>query len=82
MVDRFDPCRDITIEFLNLAEAWINSSGECLVVARYMRAAGSKDYALCNDYGQFMCIVNRVSIGTEIEICRDRQLPLRGILTQ
>ena len=46
-MDRYDPERDVTPEFVERVAAWIARSGEVLVVLRYLRAAGSKDFALC-----------------------------------
>ena len=82
MGDRYDPSRDVTPDFLRRAAEWIERTGEVLVILRYLRAAGAKDYALCRSREALEEIVNQVSVGTDIEVLRDRQLPLRGIVTK
>jgi hypothetical protein len=82
MIDRYDPRREVTSAFIQRVAAWIALSGEVLVVLRYLRAAGRKDYALCRTREEFETIVRGVSIGTDIVVIRDPALPLRGVVTE
>ena len=82
MVDRYDPSRDITPDFLGRVAEWIERTGEVLVILRYLRAAGSKDFILCRSRSAFEDIVNRISVGTEVIVIRDPQLSLRGVVTE
>jgi len=65
---------------MDRVSGWIEKSGEVLVVLRYLRAAGAKDFALCRTSEDFESLVRFVAIGTDIEVFRDPQLPLRGIV--
>src|SRR5262245_9734628 len=80
--DRYSPEREVTPAFLARVAEWMEHSGEVLVVLRYLRAAGRKDFALCRTPEEFGEIVDRVPIGTDIEVFRDRQLPIRGRLDE
>jgi hypothetical protein len=74
--------RDVTPEYLERVANWISKSGEVLVVLRYLRAAGAKDFALCRSRQEFAAVVDYVSIGTDIEVFKEPQLPLRGPVTE
>lgn len=75
-----DHDRDITAEFLNHVRKWIDQRGEVLVVLRYLRMAGAKDFALCPSFADFDFIVDSAPLGTDIEVLRDAGLPVRGIV--
>jgi hypothetical protein len=80
--DRYDPEREVTAEFIARVADWIGASGEVLVILRYLRAAGSKDYAFCHTIQEFESLVDAAPIGTDIEAFRRPQLPIRGIVTE
>jgi hypothetical protein len=80
--DWFNPDRDVTPAFLRRVNEWIARQGEVLVVLRYLRAAGGRDFALCQGVDDFRAVVAAVPIGTDIEVFRDRQLPLRAAVTE
>ena len=79
-IDHYNPACDVTPACLERVAAWIRTNGEVLVVLRYLRAAGSKDFALCHTQEEFESLVNSAPRGTDINVFRDRQLPLRGIV--
>jgi hypothetical protein len=81
-MDRYNPARDVTSAFLERVSEWIQRSGEVLVILRYLRAAGAKDFALCRTRGDFERLVESVPTGTDIEVFRDPQLPLRGTVDE
>jgi hypothetical protein len=57
---------------------WLRDEGEVLAVARYSRAAGSRDYALFSDHGAFMRWLDGLPPDTDVLALRDYDLPLRG----
>jgi hypothetical protein len=81
-MDRYDPARDVTSIFLDRVAGWIQQSGEVLVVLRYLRAAGAKDFALCRTTADFELLVDSMPTGTDIEVFRDPQVPIRGIVDE
>ncbi|HEV3446917.1 MAG TPA: hypothetical protein VG099_19925 [Gemmataceae bacterium] len=81
-MDRYDPARGVTSAFLERVASWMQRSGEVLVILRYLRAAGAKDFALCRSRGDFEALVESLPTGTDIEVFRDHQLPLRGIVDE
>src|SRR4051794_5113225 len=80
-MDSYDPARDLSDEFADRVASWIGRTGEVLVVLRYLRAAGAKDFALCRSRAEFEKIIELVAPGTDIEVFRNPQLPIRGIVT-
>jgi hypothetical protein len=76
--DKYNPNRDITPKFIATVNSWIEASGEVVVILRYLRAAGAKDYALIDSPDRFQRLVEVCPTGTDIVVCRDAQLPLRG----
>src|SRR5690606_34701033 len=76
--DRYDPDRDITPKFLETVNSWIEASGEVLVILRYLRAAGARDFGLIDSADRFLRLVEVCPRGTDIIVCRDAPLPLRG----
>ncbi len=81
-MDRYDPSRDVTEQFISKVVNWIGEAGEVLIVLRYLRAAGAKDYALCRSEHEFRRIIELVRVGTDIVVFRRKQLPIRGICTE
>jgi hypothetical protein len=73
------PARDVTPTFLNRVTDWIERAGEVLVILRYLNS-GAKDFALCRTRSEFEDLVDSVPRGTDIEVLRDRQLPIRGVV--
>ncbi len=53
-----------------------------LVILRYLRLAGVKGFALCHTAVEFESLIESLPVGTDIEVFRDRQLPLRGRVDQ
>lgn len=81
-MDRYNSARDVTPAFLNRVAGWIQRSGEVLVVIRYLRAGGAKDFALCRTRESFEALVAAMPVGADIEVFRDPQLPLRGTVDE
>jgi hypothetical protein len=79
-MDPYNPARDVTPAFLERVAAWISETGEVLVILRYLRAAGAKAFALCRMRHEFESLVKAAPRGTDIEVFRDRQLSLRGVV--
>jgi hypothetical protein len=77
----YNPGRDITPQFVNIVARWLNASPELFAVLRYL-GSGSKDYAFIRDGDQFVRLIDACPDGTEIIVFRDRQLPLRGVVTK
>jgi hypothetical protein len=82
MPDKYDPTREITPAFIAQVSDWITASGEVLVILRYLRAAGSKDYVFCRSASDFQDLVTSLPVGTETIVFRNAQLPLRGICSE
>lgn len=78
--DRYNPDRDVSPAFLGRVASWLERSGEVLVILRYLRAAGRKDYALCRDASEFHDLVRSAPLGTDIEVFKEPQLPMRGVV--
>lgn len=81
-LDLYDPARDVNAAFLDRAASWIEQAGEVLVILRYLRAAGAKDYAICRNIAEFRDLVDAAPLGTDIEVFKDAQLPLRGVVDE
>lgn len=79
MASTFNPQRDITEVFKSRVADWIAAGGEVFVVLRYLRSAGSKDYAFCHSKDDFMRVIGSVPDGTDIIVFRNKQLPFRGL---
>lgn len=80
--DKYDPERDITPRFVETISGWLATSLELFVVLRYLRAAGAKDYAFIHNQDEFRQLIDACPTGTDIIVFRDRQLPIRGIVTE
>ncbi len=79
-IDRYNPARDVTPAFLERVSGWLQRSGEVLIILRYLRAAGAKDFALCRSLGDFEVLVQSLPAGTDIEVFREPQLRHRGVV--
>jgi hypothetical protein len=82
VADTYSPDRDITPDYLATVTRWIQSTGEVFVVMRYLRAAGCKDYAFVETSGAFHRLIELCPTGTDIIAFRDRQLTIRGHVTE
>jgi hypothetical protein len=76
--DSYKPERDISDDFRRTVAAWMRSAEELLVVLRYLRAGGAKDYAFISSEAEFDSLINVCPVGTDIVVFRDPQLPIRG----
>jgi len=45
---------------------------------RYLASAGNKGFAFCHTHQEFKRLVENAPLGTDIEVFRDLQLPIRG----
>ena len=78
--DPYKPERDVTPAYVSTVRNWIETTGEVLVIMRYLRAAGAKDYAIVTSAEEFHRLVDVCPIGTDIIVFRDRMLPMRGVV--
>jgi hypothetical protein len=67
-MDKYNPARDVTQAFLDRVAAWIQVSGEVLVVIRYLRAGGAKGFALSRSREDFEALVTAMPVGADIEV--------------
>jgi hypothetical protein len=82
VTDTYTPERDISDSFIETVMTWIRESGEVLVIMRYLRAAGAKDYGFARTEGDFLGLLDVLPVGTDIIVFRDKQLPLRGAVNE
>jgi len=82
MTEEYNPERDITPQYLETAREWIAATNEMFVVMLYIGMAGSKDYAFIKTFDEFLKLIENSSLGTEFVIFKDKQLPLRGTVTE
>jgi hypothetical protein len=75
-----NPGYEIPPELLGKVREWIDEQGEVLIILRYLRMAGAKDFALCRSIAEFESIVEDAPVGADIEVVRHAGLPLRGIV--
>jgi hypothetical protein len=68
-------------EFRRTAERWIAENGEILALIRYDRAAGSKDFEFFTSSPEFESSLDALSPRTSVIVFKERQLPLRGLVT-
>lgn len=73
-----DPRRDVTSNYLSTVDQWVASSGEVLVILRYLGMAGAKDYVFVRSSPAFRQVVESAPTGTDIIVFKEQQLPLRG----
>jgi hypothetical protein len=65
-------------EFLSTLQQWIAQQGEVLVMFRYSRAAGSKDFEFFDSVELLNSRLQNLPLSTSIIVFRESQLPLRG----
>jgi hypothetical protein len=65
---------------LGVLEEWLRSRAEILVLIRYSRAAGSKDFELFSSYDSLAARLARLPPSTSVIAFRERQLPVRGVV--
>jgi hypothetical protein len=67
-------------EFLGTLENWFRARTEILVLVRYSRAAGSKDFEFFSSFETLVTRLDQLPPSTSIIVFREPQLPLRGIV--
>jgi hypothetical protein len=67
-------------EFRARVDSWLSERGEILVLFRYTRAAGGKDFFFFKSSAAFREALGKASPGTSVITFRQRQLPLRGVV--
>ena len=65
--------------FLAQAQQWIASQSELLVLSRYSRAAGSRQYLLFRSADAFQRALQTLPPSTSVILLPDAEFPLRGI---
>ena|ERR1041385_1431177 len=68
--------------FLGLIESWLNAHGEIFVLFRYSHAAGNKDFEFFSSFTMFAERLLRLPPLTGVSVFRQRQLPIRGKITE
>lgn len=81
-MDKYDPARDFTPEFIARVSDWIEATGEVLVILRYLRAAGRRDYLFCRSADDFRLLSDSLPVGTETIVFQHPQLPFRGVCSE
>jgi hypothetical protein len=66
--------------FLRVLENWLRASAEILVLIRYSRAAGSKEFELFSSYESLAGRLCQLPPSTSVIAFREPQLPLRGVV--
>src|SRR5215467_2758944 len=66
--------------FLNTLESWLRSRPEILVLIRYSRAAGQKDFEFFSSFQALADRIRRLPPETSIIAFREPQLPLRDVV--
>ena len=79
-MDTHNSDRYVSAAYIDRVSEWIRRIGEVFIILRYLRAAGAKDFAFCRSQDDFESLVQSVPTGTDIEVFRDLQLPLRGVV--
>jgi hypothetical protein len=64
--------------FIGRVSELLRSKGEALVLFRYARAAGSKEFLFVNDMDVFRSKLESLPVDTNVVVFGDRPLPLRG----
>ena len=68
--------------FLGTLESWLHVQPEILVLIRYSRAAGSKDFELFSSFEALSERLRQLPPSTSIIAFRQPQLPLRGTVDE
>jgi len=66
--------------FLNSLESWLDSHGEVLILIRYSRAAGNKDFEFHTSFPSLRQRLRQLPSETCVTAFRTLQLQLRGIV--
>jgi len=66
--------------FLGVLESWLRSRPEILVLIRFSRAAGNKDFEFFFSYDSLSARLSRLPPSTSVIAFREPQLPLRGVV--
>jgi len=75
--DTYRSERDISDQYVQTVATWIRDSGEVLIIIRYLRAAGAKDYDFARTEDEFRGVIDtlncmdeglRENLGTEVAI--------------
>jgi hypothetical protein len=67
-------------EFLKTIEHWLESQPELLILVRYSRAAGNKDFEFYSSFESLVERLRRLPPETCVTVFRTPQLPLRGVV--
>ena len=67
-------------KFLNTLELWFREQPEILVIFRYSRAAGAKDFEFISTYKDLVQRLLRLPPSTNIIAFKQPQLPIRGVV--
>src|ERR1700758_2568522 len=67
-------------EFLKKVEDWLRSQGEVLILIRYSRAAGDKDFEFCKSFAALQERLHQLPAEACVTVFRNPQLQLRGIV--
>jgi hypothetical protein len=68
--------------FLGLLESWLESKPEILVLIRYSRAAGNKDFQFFSSFAVLSDRLSHLSPSTGVTAFGQRRLPVRGIVDE
>lgn len=68
--------------FLARLEAWLEETGEILLLIRYSRAAGSKDFELYSSFPALRVRIEELPQGTSVIAFKDAGLPQRGVVDE
>jgi hypothetical protein len=68
--------------FLGTLESWLGGLPEILVLFRYSRAAGGKDFEFFSSFGALSSRIRQLPPSTLIHAFRQPQLPLRGVVDE
>ncbi len=77
----YNPERDITETYLRTVKTWIETEHEVFVICRYLAMAGARDYFFVQTYEEFLALVKRLPVGTDIIVFKEQQLPYRGVVS-
>ena len=69
-------------QFRSVVQQWLHEQGEILVLLRYSRAAGAKDWYFAEEPNQLLSMVDSLPSQTSVILFRDQQLPIRGVADQ
>lgn len=67
-------------EFLGIMDTWLQRHAEILVLFRYSRSAGSKDFEFFSSFQRLLLRIRELPPLTSVIAFREKQLLLRGIV--